>query len=80
MDGIDGDMLSMILKILGVKNIQASTDHPDAILTIHFERHGTIQRVKYRLGDLVDYIQGKRPASLPPGKAPDGYTDITSLG
>ena len=73
---INGDILSIILQMLGVKNVRAETDHPDAKLFLHFERYGQVHKIEYRLGDLVDQLQGPKTA---PGEAPEGFTDIASL-
>ena len=74
--GINGDILSLILKMLGVSKVTISTDQPDAIINLTFERYDQSFRSSYRLSDLIEQIQGR---DLPPGEAPEGYTDITSI-
>jgi len=76
MDGLNGDMLSMILRTLGVRNVQASTDSPGARIVLEFDRYDQHQRIQYRLGDLIDAIESPQ---MPPGAAPEGYTDIATI-
>ena len=74
---LNGDMLSVILKILGVRNLTIATDHPEAVITIAYTRHDDPHQAVYTLQDLIDATQAQ-PKPGRPG-APDGYTDINDI-
>lgn len=76
MDGINGDMLSMILRMLGVRNVRATTTAPEARISITFERYDQFRTIEYTLGELIAAIEAP-----PEGyrAAPEGYTDIATI-
>lgn len=70
---LNGDILKMILTMLGVKDLAVETDHPQASLTLRFERYGKHQMIRYTLQELIDQVT-PRPSAPPPG-----YMDINDI-
>ena len=70
---LNGDILKTILTMLGIKNARIETDHPDAVITITYERYGQRCAICYTLRDLIEHFE---PADSAP---PPGYTDINDI-
>ena len=65
---INHDILSVILKMLGVCDLRIETDQPTARIAIIFERYGEWHTSEYTLKELIETLQGppaRQTAGLP---------------
>lgn len=76
MDGLNGDMLSMILQMLGVRDVKVTTDTPDTKISIGFTRYDQSCKIEYTLSELIQAIEGPKKA---PQEALEGFTDLATL-
>jgi len=69
---INHDILSMILKMLGVSQLRIETDQPTAKIAIIFQRYGEWHTSEYRLQELIETIEGPSASETArPGGEPD---------
>ena len=58
--------LKTILGFLGVKDISAATDDPQAKINITYKRHGQLKELNLSLQQIVDAVQDGDSASAEP--------------
>jgi len=64
---IDNGILKTVLGFLGVKDIRAATDSPQAKVNITFTRYGKLQEINLTLGEVMAGLQddGSSSAEAP---------------
>ena len=73
----NGATIGMILKFLGIRDLRASTEHPDASVQFDFVRHGVKNTRIITLQELTDSISKASPQDA---TGPSGdYIDISDL-
>jgi len=60
---IDNGILKTVLGFLGVKDIRAATDSPQAKVNITFTRYGKLQEINLTLEQVIDALQDTESSS-----------------
>jgi len=70
---INQDILAMVLGILGIKDIRAATNDPQAKINITFKRQGKLVELNLTLQEIIEAIQSSDPASADRPKTEELY-------
>ena len=73
----NGATIKMILKFLGIRDLQASTEHPDAEIRLDFVQYGVKHSKTFTLGEFVDGVTAASPQDT--AGPPDGFIDVADL-
>jgi len=60
---IKQDILATVLGILGIKDIRAATNNPQAKINLTFKRQGRLVELNLTLQEIIEAVQGSDPES-----------------